>query len=159
MECVLEESLGLSNVDVEITKVAPDFIEDICEIERESFSEPYPSYMLASIARETPETFLVAISRSKVVGYVLTLLNKDEGHVLSIAVQRDFRRKRIGSRLMAEISEVLRRKGIRRIRLEVRLSNHGAKEFYGQLGFREKGLTRGYYRDGEDAVNMVRELS
>jgi len=148
----------LSTADVEITKVTPDFIEDICEIERESFSEPYPSYILTAMAKETPETFLVAISRSKVVGYVLTLLNRDEGQVLSIAVRRDFRRKRIGSRLMAEISEVLRRRGIRRIRLEVRLSNHEAKEFYEQLGFKEKGLIRAYYRDGEDAVNMAREL-
>jgi ribosomal-protein-alanine N-acetyltransferase len=140
-------------------EITPDFVEDICEIERESFSEPYPSYILAVMARETPETFLVAILESKVVGYVLTSLNEDEGHVLSIAIRRGFRRRGIGSRLMAEIFQVLRRKGIRRIRLEVRLSNREAKQFYEQLGFKEKDLIRAYYRDGEDAVNMVRELS
>jgi len=149
----------LSNADVETMEITPDFVEDICEIERESFSEPYPSYILAVMARETPETFLVAILESKVVGYVLTSLNEDEGHVLSIAIRRGFRRRGIGSRLMAEIFQVLRRKGIRRIRLEVRLSNREAKQFYEQLGFKEKDLIRAYYRDGEDAVNMVRELS
>lgn len=143
---------------METREVTPDCVEDICEIERESFSEPYPSYILAVMAREAPETFLVAISESKVVGYVLTSLNEDEGHVLSIAIRRGFRRRGIGSRLMAETFQVLRRKGIRRIRLEARLSNCEAKQFYEQLGFKKKGLIRAYYRDGEDAVNMVREL-
>lgn len=148
----------MSNADIETTEVTPEFIKDICEIEQESFPEPYPSYILAAMARETPETFLVAISKSKVVGYVLTSLNENEGHLLSIAVRKGFRKRGIGSRLMAEIFQVLRSKGIRRIRLEVRRSNREARRFYEQLEFKEKGLIRAYYRDGEDAVNMVREL-
>jgi len=148
----------LQDLEIEITNVRNEFLKEICEIERESFSAPYPPHIFTVMARETPETFLVAISKQGIVGYVLASLRKDFGHVLSIAVRREFRTRGVGAKLMAEILEVLRRKGIRRVDLEVRTSNHVAQEFYSKLGFREAGLIRKYYSDGEDAVRMSKNL-
>lgn len=153
-----EEKTELQITDLEITNVRDGLLKEICEIERESFSTPYPPYILASMAKETPETFLAAIFRKNTVGYVLASLRKDAGHILSIAVKRDFRRRGIGSELMRGILEVFYRKGIRRVDLEVRESNHSALEFYRKLGFQEKGLIKGYYRDGDDAVMMSRDF-
>jgi ribosomal-protein-alanine N-acetyltransferase len=144
----------LSSADIEITKVRNEFLEAICEIERESFSEPYPHYILAAMATETPETFLVAVSNLRVVGYVLASLNKDSGHILSIAVRTNLRRRGIGSRLMVAILEALRKKGAQQVILEVRMSNLDARMFYEKLGFTEAGRVRAYYRDGEDALKM-----
>lgn len=144
----------MSSADIEITKVRNEFLQAICEIERESFSEPYPPYILAAMAMETPETFLVAVSNLRVVGYVLASLNKDSGHILSIAVRTNLRRRGIGSRLMAAILEALRKKGAQQAMLEVRMSNLDARMFYEKLGFTEAGRVRAYYRDGEDALKM-----
>lgn len=144
----------MSSADIEITRVRNEFLEAICEIERESFSEPYPPYILTAIATETPETFLVAVSNLRVVGYVLASLNKDSGHILSIAVRTNLRRRGIGSRLMAAILEALRKKGAQQAMLEVRMSNLDARMFYEKLGFTEAGRVRAYYRDGEDALKM-----
>ena len=145
--------------NIEITSVRHEFLKEICEIERESFSAPYPSYIITSIAKETPETFLVATFKQSAVGYVLGSMRKDAGHILSIAVKSDFRRKHVGSKLMAEISEVFFRKGVRRVELEVRASNHSAQEFYRKIGFQVNGLVKEYYHDGEDAVKMSRDLT
>jgi len=148
----------LQTIDMEITGVREEFLREICEIERESFSAPYPPHIFTGMAKETPETFLVAISKQRTVGYVLASLMKDAGHILSIAVRRDFRRRGVGAKLMVEILEVLQRKGVRRVDLEVRESNHAAHEFYRKLGFQEAGLIKEYYHDGEDAVKMSRNL-
>jgi len=146
----------LSSADTEITEVKKEFLDAICEIERESFSEPYPPYILAAIASETPEIFLVAVSNLRVAGYVLASLNKDSGHILSIAVRSDLRRKGIGSRLMAGILAALRKKGAQQVMLEVRISDLDARRFYQKLGYIEAGRVRAYYRDGEDALRMTR---
>jgi len=145
--------------DVEITCVRHELLKEICEIEQESFSAPYPSYIIASIASETPETFLVATFKQSAIGYVLGSMRKDAGHILSIAVKSDFRRRHVGSKLMAEILEVFFRKGVRRVELEVRASNYSAQEFYRKIGFQANGLIKDYYRDGEDAVKMSRDLT
>jgi len=145
--------------DLEITGVREEFLREIWEIERESFSAPYPRYVFAHMAKETPETFLVATFKQTTVGYVLASLRKDAGHILSIAVRKNFRRKGAGMKLMTEIMEILRRRGVRRVDLELRVSNDIALKFYRKLGFQERGLIREYYRDGEDAVKMSRDLS
>lgn len=153
-----EENSKLQTTDLEITSARDELLKEIYEIERESFSAPYPPYVFASMVEETPETFLVAIFKQNTVGYVLASLRKDAGHILSMAVKEDFRRKGVGSKLMTGILEVLYRKGVRRVDLEVRMSNHIAQEFYRKLGFQEKGLIKEYYRDGEDAVKMSRNF-
>ena len=149
----------LRSLEMKITSVRREFLEEICEIERESFSAPYPPHVFTVMTKETPETFLVAISKQGIVGYVLVSLRKEGGHVLSIAVRRDFRRRGVGTELMAEVLKVLLRKNVTRVDLEVRTSNHAAREFYGKLGFRETGLIRKYYGDGEDAVKMSKNLA
>jgi ribosomal-protein-alanine N-acetyltransferase len=45
------------------------------------------------------------------------------------------------------------------VRLEVRVSNTVAISLYRSLGYREEGVIRGYYRDGEDALRMSVRLS
>ncbi len=148
----------MTRLDVDVASVTRELLGEIYKIELESFSEPYPFRFFTVMANEMPETFLVATSRSKVVGYVLTSLICDSAHILSIAVQRDSRRKGIGSKLMRGMIGVLRRKGIRRVELEVRVSNQVARMFYEMSGFREVTQVRAYYEDGEDAIKMMKDL-
>ena len=148
----------MSDIGVEITKVRDETLEDICEIERDIFSSPYPSYILAAMAKETPETFLVATSKERTIGYILATVRRDSGHIISIAVRNEFRRRGVGTRLLTEIMQVLQEKRLRQVDLEVRASNLPAQKFYRKLGFQESGLIRQYYHDREDAVIMSRKL-
>ena len=44
------------------------------------------------------------------------------------------------------------------ISLEVRTSNRIARALYKNLGFYEGAIRKKYYKDGEDAILMVKEL-
>jgi len=49
-------------------------------------------------------------------------------------------------------------KGCDEVYLEVRVSNEQAIRVYEKLGLETRSRLRGYYRDGEDAYLMAREL-
>jgi len=49
--------------------------------------------------------------------------------------------------------------GASEIYLEVRVSNNAAVELYKKLGFATSQISEGYYRDGESAYVMVKDLT
>ena len=51
-------------------------------------------------------------------------------------------------------AQLLRAEGVRRVHLEVRGSNAVARALYASLGFCESRRRVGYYRDGEDALEL-----
>ena len=78
-----------------------------------------------------------------------------KGHVVSIAVIDEHRRKGFGSVLVDEAV-----KGVKTIQgselyLEVRCSNNDAVKLYEKLGFSIIQRIKTYYRDGEDAYVMA----
>jgi ribosomal-protein-alanine N-acetyltransferase len=65
------------------------------------------------------------------------------------------RRRGVARALIEELLAHARSAGVRRLTLEVRVSNFAAQGLYREHGFRLVGLRRGYYRDrGEDALVM-----
>jgi [ribosomal protein S18]-alanine N-acetyltransferase len=135
-----------------IRVVRPDDIEAVAVLEQTSFKDPYPTYFLSQLARDNPETFLVATLNSVVVGYAVIDRWEDHDHLISIAVHPDSRRKGLGEGLLMELEK--RRTKARPLKLEVRQSNSSAIELYLKNGFLRTGLAEGYYSDGEDAITM-----
>ncbi len=80
------------------------------------------------------------------------------GHILNIAVDRDCRRRGVGTSLMEGIEERFRHMDASQVTLEVRESNATARSFYKRRGFNEIGRVKAYYPD-EDAVIMSKNLT
>ena len=101
--------------------------------------------------------FRVAVLDGEVVGYGALWLVIDEAHVTNVAVAPDHQRRGIGRRLMTELLDVAKMKGMSCATLEVRAGNAPALHLYESLGFDRSALRRGYYPDNkEDAVVMWR---
>ena len=80
------------------------------------------------------------------------------GHVISIAVLPEHRKKGIGSSLLGEAIRLMKAKyDVDAVYLEVRVSNYDAINLYEKFGFRKARIIRSYYRDGEDAYVMVKD--
>ncbi len=132
----------------------------VLDIERLSFGEPWS---LASFRRELSLSFsrlMLAVTdeggegASTVAGYLCRWLVAGEYHILNIAAHPDFRRRGVGTSLMAEAVAEARARKVSLMILEVRRSNLEARRLYRKFGFEERRLRRNYYGPGEDALVM-----
>ncbi len=136
-----------------------DDLATVQEIERSSFSTPWPPQAY----RQELETnrlahYLVAELAGEVVGYGGVWIMVDEAHITTFAVRPGYRRRRIGERLLLALLDLSIELGAREATLEVRLSNMAARRLYEKYGFRPVGIRPRYYSDNqEDALIMTTE--
>ena len=95
----------------------------------------------------------VAERNGQIFGLIVFRSMADEAEILSLVVDASQRRQGIGWRLIRKAMADCETAGVRRIFLEVRESNDGARRLYARAGFREGGRRREYYREPtEDAL-------
>ncbi len=135
-----------------IRKFTPADLSSVYKVEVESFEDPYHPVFLMNLYELHGDMFFVVEWVGKIVGYIIAREVGDSGHIIAIAVAKDFRKEGIGSMLMETVEKTLLRKGVREIWLEVRVSNKEAIEFYTRLGYSMAGVQEYYYVDGEDAL-------
>lgn len=76
----------------------------------------------------------------------------DELHITALAVRSSHRRQGLGAQVLAGLLELGREAGASHATLEVASGNGAARGLYAAAGFREAGVRRHYYRNGDDAV-------
>jgi ribosomal-protein-alanine N-acetyltransferase len=145
----------------------PKELREVVDINLKTLPENYSPDFFLYLYRNFPKTFLVAEVDGKIVGYVMcriepnsaSLASIRRGHVVSIAVLPEHRRKGIGSALMRKAMRGMLEYGASDCYLEVRVSNSRAINMYKKLGFRIERVAERYYMGGEDAYIMVKKLS
>lgn len=151
---------------IRIRPIQKHDFEQLTQIEFESFTDPYPKELFQFLAGTQPDQFLVIVEKKEetesILGYAVADIDRKKqskvGHILSIAIGKQYRRRRFGSRLLSKLINVLKSKGCNGVILEVRVSNNDARSFYQKLGFREVERSRRFYDDGEDALIMALNL-
>jgi len=126
---------------------------DIIRIDSESFRTMNPTYDLFIYMTYGSEILVADIGKG-VVGYVVVSYRDEEAKIMSIAVKKEFRRRGIGKILLRETIRRAKKRGIKRITLEVRTSNKIAQNLYKKMGFEIAGVLDSYYSDGESAYLM-----
>lgn len=136
-------------------------IGEILKIEKLCFTTPWSKQaFLSELLDNERAYYLVAKVNDRPVGYIGVWLVAGEGHITNVAVHPDFRKRGIGQRLLEAAELIAVARAHRRMTLEVRVSNEGAKRLYQRLGYVAAGIRRGYYRDNnEDAIVMWKEIT
>jgi ribosomal-protein-alanine N-acetyltransferase len=145
---------------IEFRKLKLCDLSAIEEIERASYPTPWSRSMFAGELAKPASICLGAIDseHDELVGYLIISRYVDAWHVMNIAVAPEHRRRGIARSLMERLFEVTARDAQRGYTLEVRVSNEAAIRLYEALGFRARGIRRGYYTDNrEDALIMWRD--
>lgn len=152
-----------------LRKFKTDDLERIIYINRTCLPENYSDYFFVDLHRRFPETFIVAEENGEVVGYIMCRVETGlssfilrglvkKGHIVSLAVVPQHRRKGIGEALVTKAMENMRLYKAKQCFLEVRVANTAAVNLYKKLGYEVSRTIRSYYADGEDAHVMTREL-
>jgi ribosomal-protein-alanine N-acetyltransferase len=124
-------------------------IEGLCFPEETAFPPGMFAYLIrysiALVACEPDDT---------VVGFIIGYTSGRVGAIYTLDVHPGYRRRGIGSRLIAALEEELQAYGAKYIRLEAAVENPGALELYRRMGYKERELVMNYYGRGKDAVRM-----
>ena len=139
----------------EISLMREEDLEAIHEIEEYAFPQPWTVNMFrGELMNPEKRVYLTARADDRIVGYGGLMLIDGEAHVTTLAVDIPYRERGIGSLLALRIIEFALLRRVHWLSLEVRESNEAAKRMYGKFGFRQIGLRKKYYADGENAVIM-----
>ena len=147
-------------MNVELRTLELRDLDAIERIERDSYPTPWSRSMFASELAKPSSLSLGAFEpeRGGLVGYLIISRYVDAWHVMNVAVAPEYRRRGVARLLLDRLFEVTATDERRGYTLEVRVSNEGAIKLYETLGFKARGVRRGYYTDNrEDALIMWRD--
>jgi [ribosomal protein S18]-alanine N-acetyltransferase len=138
-------------------------LDRILEIETASFgADAYDRNLFAEYTRKCGDLFLVAEWGTKVCAYAITALSPrgagKRAELISVAVDPDFLGKGAASALMESTLRRLRRRGIKRFGLMVKVTNVRALSLYKKFGFRKLRSVARYYEDGADGLSLAKDL-
>ena len=150
---------GAPALTVHVVPMRRRHLRSVLRIEAETHPRPWSlSLFMSEMALRTSRAYYVARVDGLVVGYVGLMMSGEEGHVTTVAVDPNWHRRTIGTRLMLVAGREAVRRGATALTLEVRMSNTGAQELYRRFGFRPAGVRKNYYVEtNEDALIMWAE--
>ena len=142
-----------------IVPVTADHLDQMEEIERLCFSDPWSRRLLSELLENEAAATLAAVGEDgAVLGYAGIQVVLDEGYIANIAVDPKWRRQGLAGELL-EVYCRFAQAHLAFLTLEVRASNEAAIALYVKHGFVQAGVRKNYYQDPkEDALIMTREF-
>ena len=127
-----------------------------CFLDGEAYSRDTFEYLLGSTESVS---YRVVTQNSAMAGFVIGLLEPDHtGHITTIGIAPEHRRRRLASCLLERVEDGFRRRDARIARLEVRATNVPAQMLYLSLGYSVTQRLPKYYSNGGDGLLMVKPL-
>ncbi len=153
-----------------LRKFEPDDLQDVMHINRVCLPENYTDMFFMDLHERFPEAFIVAEEDHELIGYIMSRIEVGlsnfglgglirKGHVVSIAVMPQARRKGVARALINAAMEGMCNYKAKQIYLEVRVTNEAGVNLYKKLGLEVMRTISGYYSDGEDAFVMSKKLA
>ncbi len=138
---------------VEILPLSPEYIDDIIQVEKECFSEPWSKEAFRELLTHDHAVYFTAVKENSAIGYVGMYKSFDEGAITNIAVHPHYRGRKVATKLLSALIGYCKENGIATLSLEVRKSNKSAISLYEKFGFTLVGERKGFYRKPtEDAL-------
>lgn len=148
-------------MNVEFRAMQLSDIEQVCEIEKEAFPTPWTAEAFYSeLTSNLFAHYIVIEKEGELIGYGGMWKIIDEAHITNIAIRKSYQGNKLGEKLLQYLQHAAIEAGMKRMTLEVRVSNTVAQNLYHKLGFYKVGTRKGYYTDNnEDAYIMWANLN
>ena len=131
-------------------------LDQRCFIDGEAYSRETFDYLLTA---QESVSYRAVTAGGIMVGFIIGLVEPDHtGHVTTVGVAPEHRRRNLAKRLMAQVEEGFRRRHVRLVRLEVRALNIPAQKLYEGIGYSITQRLPKYYSNGGDGLLMLKSL-
>ena len=147
-----------ADLQVRISRLRRRHLRSVMRIEHQVYPRPWTIGVFHSeLASRDGRYYVVARVGGTLVGYAGLMMMAGDAHVTNIAVDPQWHRAKIGTRLMVTLMRAARQEGAHRATLEVRVTNRAAQSMYQRFGFAPVGIRQRYYENTEDAIVMWAE--
>jgi ribosomal-protein-alanine N-acetyltransferase len=159
-------------VNITLRSFKPEDFDTLYEIDQACY-EPEVAYSkreLRAYLRFSGSDCLVAEAQAEsesadagapeheIAGFCISARRDQSGYIVTIDVLPEFRRHRVGTKLLDEIERRLAANGVREVALETATDNDSAVAFWTKHGYRKLGVKKDYYPGGRDAFAMSKTL-
>ena len=143
-------------VTVVVSPMRRRHVRSVLRIEEQVYPRPWTSALfLSELALRSTRAYFVARVGREIVGYAGVMISFEDSHVTTVAVDPDWHRHGIATRLLVGLVRESLVRGAQHMTLEVRMSNKGAQDLYRRFGFAPVGVRKNYYPEtNEDALVM-----
>lgn len=146
---------------MEILEATKEDFDSIYEIEKTSTNEVMSLEELKYEFNENPvaKFMILKDDNGEIVSYIDYWITFDSSTIFKIVTKESARNKGYGKALLSRVIDDLKKDGeVLYLTLEVRKSNIFAIKLYESLKFERIVIKEKYYKNGEDAIYMVRGM-
>ena len=143
---------------IEIYNLTKEDINAVVELEEKYLLETIGYEMLANELHNKYAHFFVAKKDDEVIGYIGGWIIDTTCDMINFVVKEEYQRMGIGTKLYLTLENKTKELGANEILLEVRINNLKAQNFYEKQGFKQIFVRTKYYKNGEDALILRKEL-
>lgn len=174
----------MSGSQIELQLATVDDIDEIDALNRACLPENYPKEFFENFVNYAGSCVVLARQKSiaddandskenenetapekgQLVGYLMAMATRDQhgrlvSQIYSIAVDENFRKRNIGTAMMAVNEQVMQKKyGITRYSLHVRKKNKTAHAFYAKRGFGRSKVVKNYYKQPKEDAHVMTKI-
>lgn len=144
---------------IKIEKLKKEDIQSVVDIEERHLEETLGYEMLQAELHNKYAYFYVAKDNNLVIGYIGAWIIEGVTDMINFVVDEKYQHQGIGQLLMKQIIEDSISNNSKEILLEVREQNIQAIKFYTLQGFKQITVRKEYYKNGDNALILRKELS
>ena len=145
-----------AQVEVQLVPMRRRHLRSVLRIEALVYPRPWSlSLFMSELALRSTRAYKVVRAGGVVVGYCGLMFQGEDAHITTIAVDPQWHRRGIATRLLIDMARTVTARGGRHLTLEVRVGNEAAQALYRKFGFCPAGVRKNYYVEtNEDALVM-----
>ncbi len=137
-------------MEIRIETASIKQLDKLYAIEEQCFNEEaFSRQQIAYLLTDYNTIALAAKSNADIAGFIIAQIDMEDsaefGHIITLNIPSNFRKKGVATKLLQEIQELLKQRGISECRLEVREDNHPAIKLYQKLGYQTIAKLERYY--------------
>lgn len=131
---------------------------DLFELEKNNFDDYYSLASCKEELNNDSKFYFCYEEDKKIVGYIGIMIALDQAEILRIAVNENYRRRKIAQKLLDFSINFLKNRKIFEIFLEVSEKNQVAINFYNKNNFNIKYIRKNYYGENNNALILSRSI-
>lgn len=141
-----------------IRRIEQKDINSILLLEKLLYKDPWGEQNFESELSHNDYAYMYVLEHNDVIlGYAGFWLSYEYATITKVSINPAVQKKGLGYYLFNDIINKAIELGATSFSLEVRESNLVAQRLYEKSGFQKKGIRKGYYSDGENAIVMLYE--